>query len=353
MPTVDVSAGGRTLVWNNDAAARATISGGPPENAVPGDLLLAFVSVVSANNPVTITPPSGWTQFFTPSYLNGLFSTQFRVYRRIMQAGDTTWSWDVPSDTADEGLLILRVTGFDANLPIDSAPTSPAGSSDTGSPPSQAISTTSPDALVFNFITYKNSSKLDGGAINTNYPTNMTGILLQPSRTSSSAIIMGLAFRDAPTVGIYNQDPWPNLSASNDIDYVNLYSFSIRNGLGGGVTISNVTPTTLANGQTGITITGTGFGATQGSGQVRIGTSNSNPATGAVAQAVTAWSDTSITITAVQGALPSGSTVFLYVTENGGTSNSTGFPVSFGASAAQLIAAPRRQVFVIDKTIQH
>jgi len=122
---------------------------------------------------------------------------------------------------------------------------------------------------------------------------------------------------------------------------------------GSAPTISSVTPTTFANGQTGIVITGTGFGATQGAGSVRIGTSSSNPATGAVTQTVTAWSDTSITITAVRGSLATLTNHFLFVTNNGGTSNATGFPVSFGASAAQLIAAPRRQVFVIDKTIQH
>lgn len=76
---------------------------------------------------------------------------------------------------------------------------------------------------------------------------------------------------------------------------------------GSAVTVTDVdTDETITNGQTGIVITGTNFGATQGSGTVTIG---------GVAQTVTAWADTSITITHVLGTMAFG-TNSLVVTNN-------------------------------------
>lgn len=122
---------------------------------------------------------------------------------------------------------------------------------------------------------------------------------------------------------------WPDLTTGTSTGSVARPTVYLEDLAAAAPTITSVTPTTFSNGQTDITITGTGFGATQGSGQVRIGTSNSNPATGAVTQTVTAWSDTSITITAVRSSLAFLTNHFLFVTNNGGTSNTTGFTVQF------------------------
>lgn len=59
-----------------------------------------------------------------------------------------------------------------------------------------------------------------------------------------------------------------------------------------GLTITSVTPSSFDSGITGIVIAGSGFGASQGSSTVDIG---------GQAQTVTAWSDTSITITSARG----------------------------------------------------
>ena len=61
---------------------------------------------------------------------------------------------------------------------------------------------------------------------------------------------------------------------------------------GSGLTITSVTPSTFDDGKTGIVIAGAGFGASQGSSTVDIG---------GQAQTVTAWGDTSITITSARG----------------------------------------------------
>lgn len=59
-----------------------------------------------------------------------------------------------------------------------------------------------------------------------------------------------------------------------------------------GLTITSVTPSSFDSGIAGIVIAGAGFGASQGSSTVDIG---------GQAQTVTAWSDTSITITSARG----------------------------------------------------
>lgn len=76
-----------------------------------------------------------------------------------------------------------------------------------------------------------------------------------------------------------------------------------------------------------ITITGSDFGASQGTGTVKISPTNAVGDVGAVAQTVTAWSNTSITITVVKGTLSFLSTLYLFVTNNDGQSNASGYAV--------------------------
>jgi hypothetical protein len=83
---------------------------------------------------------------------------------------------------------------------------------------------------------------------------------------------------------------------------------------GGGSTPTVTTTSTATPAQNGsLTITGTNFGASQGTGSVTIG---------GAAQTVTAWADTSITITVSRGASKYGTSVNLVVTNNSSLSSS-------------------------------
>ena len=78
---------------------------------------------------------------------------------------------------------------------------------------------------------------------------------------------------------------------------------------------------------TGIVITGTSFEASQGTGTVEL-SDNSDYATGTkVAQTVTGWNDTTITITVDMGAFSPGN-LYLWVTNDTGDRNATGFVVT-------------------------
>lgn len=67
---------------------------------------------------------------------------------------------------------------------------------------------------------------------------------------------------------------------------------SVAASSGSGLTITSVTPSSFDSGIAGIVIAGNGFGASQGSSTVTIGSQ---------AQTVTSWSDTSITVTSARG----------------------------------------------------
>jgi hypothetical protein len=101
---------------------------------------------------------------------------------------------------------------------------------------------------------------------------------------------------------------------------------------GGTPTITNAGDEVYQNGETGIVITGTNFGASQGSGNVKICPTDDAADSGAVTQTVTSWSDTSITITAVKGALAASTTAYLFVMEDTGFANADGWPVQFESS---------------------
>lgn len=92
--------------------------------------------------------------------------------------------------------------------------------------------------------------------------------------------------------------------------------------------IISVSPYQFYDGQTGIVVTGSAFGSSQGAGSVLISPTDNVADGGAITQTVTAWADTSITITAVRSSLGHG-TLYLFVKDNSGASNASGSQVQF------------------------
>lgn len=94
-----------------------------------------------------------------------------------------------------------------------------------------------------------------------------------------------------------------------------------------GPTLSTISTSALKYLDTGITLTGSGFGATKGSSSVIISPTNNPADANAVTQTTTAWSDTSITFTVGRGALKyAASGYYVFVRTSGG--DSTGQAVS-------------------------
>jgi len=105
------------------------------------------------------------------------------------------------------------------------------------------------------------------------------------------------------------------------------------------VTFSSVSAPTITDagdedfypGETGVVITGTGFGASKGTGRVELNTASDGSGT-SVTQTDTSWADTSITFTVVQGGLPLGA-LYLIVHDDDGQ-RTTGWAVTLSATGA-------------------
>ena len=83
------------------------------------------------------------------------------------------------------------------------------------------------------------------------------------------------------------------------------------------------------DGEAGIVITGTNFGAPQGSGSVRISPTDDVTDVNAVLQDPTSWAGTSITVTTIRGSLASNTNLYLFVTNGTAETNSSGYVVQF------------------------
>ncbi|MEN9417118.1 MAG: hypothetical protein RI988_738 [Pseudomonadota bacterium] len=154
----------------------------------------------------------------------------------------------------------------------------------------------------------------------------------------------GVALSDAQVAALYTQSPllvgtptavWPLISnASPEPDSVGsntltvtAATFSTDNPPISTISVTDVdTDESIRSDQTGIVITGTGFGATQGTGSVTI-----TQGAVTVAQTVTSWSATSIQFSTAFEASPNDlkfGAATLRVTENGGTYAEIGITIT-------------------------
>jgi hypothetical protein len=94
------------------------------------------------------------------------------------------------------------------------------------------------------------------------------------------------------------------------------------------VLIGDAEDESFTNGES-VTITGSGFEASQGTGRVVISPSNNIAGVGVVTQTVTSWSATSVTITAVRSSLAYNTPLYLFIETDSDVSNASGYVVAF------------------------
>lgn len=106
---------------------------------------------------------------------------------------------------------------------------------------------------------------------------------------------------------------------------------------GGGAApvITGISDATLTHGQTGIALTGTGFGSSQGGGRVVVSPTDDIDDPSAVNQTVTAWSATEITFTAVLNSFAFG-TLYVFVENDDEDSNEDGEAIARIVASATL-----------------
>lgn len=113
-------------------------------------------------------------------------------------------------------------------------------------------------------------------------------------------------------------------------------AIAIRAAAAGAPTITDVGDELFYHGETGVVITGTGFGATQGGATVTICATDSFGDASATTQEITSWSDTSVTIKVNRGTLSLGATLYLFVENADLQHNAAGYPVSLRGNAPAL-----------------
>lgn len=112
-------------------------------------------------------------------------------------------------------------------------------------------------------------------------------------------------------------------------------TYSFKELTTGTVTVTGVSPILLHNGDSGAVITGTSFGASKGAGFVTISPTNSISDPSAITQPTSAWDDTGLMLgTYDLSTFGYFSNLYLFVQNNSGSSNSTGFIVQRQAKAA-------------------
>lgn len=292
-------------ILNSDAVTSITI------DCTGGDFLLIKAARGGASGEAWGTFSIGGVALTSILSVTASNSHRYAGYKVAPGSGNVTV--DISAATANGRRVVAEVwSGVD--------PTTPVVTSN---------STNSPSGTVFS----ASLAAANGDVASVLYHRHGAGAVVSLSPTATLNLDFGDQFSASRTVSGYRTiaaDPEVQTAdaTAGGTSQTGFMAIAINGATASAPTVSSVSPTTVTNGQTNVVITGTGFGATQGAGQVRLGTSSSNPATGAVAQTVTAWSDTSITITVVKGALAFDTPVYLYVTNNGGQSNAAGYSVT-------------------------
>lgn len=173
-------------------------------------------------------------------------------------------------------VIALKITGHNTTTPLNiSAFASASGGANWNSP---SITTTADGCLLF----FAGGCREVSNASDTSIPSGTT--LVDQLATAGSWL--GLAYKTQTSAGSTGAQQWTNTANAK-----RAFSFAIAPASATGLSITSVDPSQIDSGES-VTITGTGFGASQGSSTVKIG---------ADTQAITTWNDTTIVFTASRG----------------------------------------------------
>lgn len=206
-------------------------------------------------------------------------------------------------NAGDNGFAIalVEVTGSDTTDPSET----PTTDYNTGDATMNCSVTTGADnelVLTAGFVTSAgNAIVLNGG---------FTGI-----DSGTSAYVGGATAYKSVASASTAADPAWTQNGGGAFEGLSI-TVALKDGAPPGPAITDAGDENYTPGETGITITGTAFGASQGAGKVWLSPTNDVNDALRVQQTVTAWADTSITITTAQGNCRYGATLYLFVVDN-------------------------------------
>lgn len=280
-----------TFASGNNTADGNTVTVNKPTGVATGDVLVAVVGFwhgTATAGTITESAPSGWV--LVGKYpAAGNETLGLAVWRKTITDGGgepSTYDFGMDSSQAPDGSIaatIARFSGVDNTTPVDVTGTNNYTSSSLTVTFNGVTTTTANTMLVMCganrrtlTYTFNNGTEIDDQS---------GGDTGDPSNTVS----IGMGYLAQAAAGA-SGDKTATISGATPRENVG-FMFALKEAAVG-LSITSVTPSSFDTGKTGVVIAGSGFGSSQGSSTVTIG---------GVAQTVTAWSDTSITITTSRG----------------------------------------------------
>ena len=304
-----------------------------------GDLVLLLLSSdgTAANGTPTFEVPNIWTQLYAPQLDAGTTgsngSNSGSVYYRVWQSGDDTGQL-LTLAAAERAIAFAAVyTGVLTTNPIDSSAVDSNNGAGTNLILPTNFTPTSDNCMVVGFLALESGNT--GAAVITSWLTG-TGTFNERADNVGGPPGNGTgsssgAFADylQTTAGSMGATPTA-VTSGGTTPYVGFWI--ALNEDANALSVDTISDSTLDIGQTGITLTGSNFGAVQGT--VEIGDSVNYSAATKVTQTVTNWNANgqSITFNFVRNSgatyLPQGD-LYVFVTNDGATAQGS-IPASFG-----------------------
>jgi hypothetical protein len=283
-----------------------------PSSVTAGRLLVALLAT-GAHEPNT---PTGWADKGTA------INTLGRLTVRVKVADGSEGGGTVNFTTSSADVMVAHVWYFDdPYYTIDDCValgTAATGSSSNPDPPNVSPGWGSTD-----FTVLAAGAAYGTGTFNS-YPSSYSGGVADQV---SGLVNLGSAYRQltasSENPGAFGLTSTPSFWAAQSV----AVRLNPSPPAPDPPSISSVSPSTFAFGEAGIVISGSDFGATKGTGKVELSDNASYASGTKQVQTTTSWSNTSITFTAIKGSLSAG-TLYVWVTNNNGDRNSTGYAVT-------------------------
>lgn len=294
------------FVASTQASGAGSVVLSVPAGVANGDQLTAYI-VTDTN--LTISTPSGWTALAAQTDIGAPDGQSARAFKRTAASEPASYTWNNGSTNDMVGFMVAH-SGRDTTAgPAIVTTTNTTSNTPPVTMAATGVTATAGDDIVAVYFLDNTDSSATwsfagpgGYAERNDYsPVSWASGSVYTADAVSAGATGSLSATATRTGGAGNAG-W--------------VAFVVRvpsaGGGGSSPSISGTGSATPANGSS-LTITGTNFGATQGAGGVTIG---------GVAQAVTSWSDTSITVTVARGTNQYGASVNVVVTDSALASSS-------------------------------
>ena len=290
-----------------------------PAGTVENNLLIASFGTDDWNAvfPADDDSAAGWVKFIEIGFVNGSAIAQALYWLKAPVSPAATYSFTKDAGATVMGGGMIRISGAHATSPIDVAGSATGSTAGVDCPD---IPTNVVDTLVLRIFAADDD---DYPNANSGYPVNPnhTGLFADETQLGND-MSTGAAWINQAGIGDTGIGTFTGQTPAEQwVAFTVAIAPSV--GAADAVTIDRVTGGPFSGGVSAV-VSGIEFEAVQGTGTVKISPTDDVDDVGAVEQTVTDWNAGEVTFTVVRGALALDTDVYLFVTNDSGTSNTAG-----------------------------